>query len=250
MPAAAGRLAVAGGGGAVGLRQVVIGASRGRRGAAPRRSERLGAHPGSQPDGGRSATLAPRRGATVVVDQCEELFTLCVDEAERRSFVDRLVAWARAGTGGPVPARRPRVRPLVVSRARPPCRARSPPPRRHVRTGPAGRHRGTRAARVTGRGAGPGRRPRGRGLPPAGLVAAHVARPRGDVAAARGTDAHAGRVPRLRWDARGGRPVGRAGLRAGVRRAEDDAAGPDAAARPSRSRWASRYAAGCPVGWW
>ncbi|MFF3947060.1 helix-turn-helix domain-containing protein [Streptomyces sp. NPDC001902] len=56
--------------------------------------------PGEQgPPSARAAALvaAPRGGCVVVVDQFEETFTLCDDEAERRSFIAALTGLAATG---------------------------------------------------------------------------------------------------------------------------------------------------------
>ncbi|TDC78905.1 hypothetical protein E1283_03895 [Streptomyces hainanensis] len=58
--------------------------------AAPDRPRAVVRTPGARP---LDATLEP--GAALVVDQLEELFTLCEDEAERVAFLDRLQEHAR-----------------------------------------------------------------------------------------------------------------------------------------------------------
>ena len=55
----------------------------------------------ADPDALRQATCQAANGAVVIaVDQFEELFTLCVDDAERRCFVDALIgAWRDLAPG-------------------------------------------------------------------------------------------------------------------------------------------------------
>ncbi|HEV2126957.1 MAG TPA: CHAT domain-containing protein, partial [Chloroflexota bacterium] len=52
--------------------------------------------PGSDPDGRLQASLASvtEQQTVIVVDQFEELFTLCTDEEKRRTFIERLLAIA------------------------------------------------------------------------------------------------------------------------------------------------------------
>ncbi len=72
--------------------------------------------PGSDPLAALEAKLAEvgDRPAVVVVDQFEEVFTLCPDAAQRQAFLDRLLALARDAAGGPDDAGRllGRVRPV------------------------------------------------------------------------------------------------------------------------------------------
>ena len=99
---AARRRAAAGHRRAVGQRQVVGAARRAARrarrrraarqraldarAAAPRRASAARARAGDSP------ARAARAGSSIAVDQFEELFTACRDEAERAAFVDALVA--------------------------------------------------------------------------------------------------------------------------------------------------------------
>ncbi|MDV9176224.1 hypothetical protein R6V09_39635 [Streptomyces sp. W16] len=58
--------------------------------------------PGEHPDRGHARALAPAESAGdgdtwVIVDQFEEVFTLCQDSAERARFLDRLLAASRPG---------------------------------------------------------------------------------------------------------------------------------------------------------
>ncbi len=54
--------------------------------------------PGTRPLDALPARGRPRRRSVLVVDQCEEVFTLCDDPAARTEFLDRVVA--RAGSPG------------------------------------------------------------------------------------------------------------------------------------------------------
>ena len=108
---AARRRAAAGGRGPVGQRQVLRPARRaagraGRRRPAGQRGLGTGAAaPRRAPAAERSSARPPRRRRTgrllVAVDQFEEVFTLCRDEAERAAFVDALVGSA-GGSGSVV----------------------------------------------------------------------------------------------------------------------------------------------------
>ena len=99
VPAPAGVERRARGGRAVGQRQVVAGAGRGRRRAASDEGSRVRrGHPRSPPDGRRSTRChvgAVRPGP--VVDQCEEAVTLCDDPDERAAFFAALAAHAERG---------------------------------------------------------------------------------------------------------------------------------------------------------
>ena len=183
----------AGRGRAVGERQVVAGAGRGRRGPASATAagwswSRPGAHPDRR---AAPAVPAPGPAPVLVVDQCEEVVTLCHDAGERARFFAALAAHAERG-------------PLVVAlRAdrlgdavgppgvRPAGRARPVPARRDGRGRPAGRHRGTgppgRPAPRAGSGRPAGARGRGR----AGRAAAAVPR----AARRPGSGARAARSP-------------------------------------------------------
>ncbi|MFJ8107455.1 hypothetical protein [Streptomyces sp. NPDC096132] len=65
------------------------------------------AHPSTALDRARVAAVgnaAPRRPLLLIVDQLEELFTLCTDERERRTFLDTVLGMTVAGPGGEPPA--------------------------------------------------------------------------------------------------------------------------------------------------
>ncbi len=66
-----------------------------RAGVAPRLAAARVITPGSQPVTAMDAAGAADAGepATLVVDQFEELFTLCDDDVARTTFLDRLLAW-------------------------------------------------------------------------------------------------------------------------------------------------------------
>ena len=82
--------------------------------ASHRRAGAVVITPGNDPVG---AIDGPPPDRLLVIDQFEELFTLCPDEGVRREFVDKLLA--RPGTGGHRPPRR------LLRRVRQPPSARS-----------------------------------------------------------------------------------------------------------------------------
>ena len=51
--------------------------------------------PGAHPQQSLIGVPGPRSGVVLVVDQCEEVFSLCEDDGERREFLNALVEWSQ-----------------------------------------------------------------------------------------------------------------------------------------------------------
>ena len=93
-----------------------------------------GAHPVAALADALPSDVVP---TVLVVDQCEEVFSLCADATEREAFLDRLTAHrAEAPLILSLPGRSAG-RNRGVPGLRPPCRTRAPIAHRHVRDRPA-----------------------------------------------------------------------------------------------------------------
>ena len=137
---------------------------------------------------------APSR-TVLVVDQAEEVFTLCEDPEERREFLDsladeaaaRTVSWPCAPTGWPTSPRTPASAGWSSAACTWSAAWTRRPARGRRRPGPPGRA----APRAR-----PGRPPRPRGPRRPRRAAAAVPRAAGDLAAPRGQHPHRRRLPR------------------------------------------------------
>ena len=223
--------------GAVGQRQVVARARRGRGGAAARRPPGRGRHARSPPDGrahrAAGATATPCSSSTSARRRSRS----CADPAEQPRFFAALADARRA-----------------VARSSSPCAPTVSATCRRLRRSPGCVERGLYLLGRDGRGrpaggdrgAGPPGRPaartgtrrpaRARGRGRTRRAAAAVARAAPDLGAPRGPHADRRRLPRDGRHPRRRRPVGRGGLRAARRRAAAAAARPAAAPRRPRRR--------------
>ena len=222
---------------AVGFGEVVAGAGRDRSNPATRRRERVvvitpGAHPMDALTW--SSTLGP--APVLVVDQCEEVMTLCHDSDERARFFAALVAHAehallvvamRADRMGDVSSHPEFAR--LVERSLHLLGAMDDSELRAAIEGPA--HQAGLLLEAWSR-----RPPRARRRARAGSAAPVVARPPQRVGAARGPDAHRRRLPRERRHTRGGRGVGGGDLRADAGRTAAHPARPPVAVGRARRR--------------
>ena len=118
----------------LGVGQVVADAGGPGRSAPPARHGAGDDHPGPVPVQALSALSRVPPGDALFVDQAEELFTLCEDPDEARTFLDALVAEARRAARRGGAACRPPRRPDGPRRLQPARRAR-PLPRRRARGG-------------------------------------------------------------------------------------------------------------------
>ena len=154
--------------------------------------------PGARPMEAMGVLRGPDSRTVLLVDQAEEVFRLCQDKEERRTFLDSLVDEAERRTVV-VALRADSLSEVALHRHVQTPGATRPVPRRRPRRGGAPRdHRdpGT-PSRPAGR-AGP-RRPAGcRSCAGSGGAAAAVARTAPDVAAPGGPHAHCRRLPGLR----------------------------------------------------
>ena len=177
-------------------------------GVAGARLLQPGPHPPAEIDGD-AATL-------VVVDQFEELYTLCHDPGARRALHRR--AARTPGTGGDRRARRLLRRAERASRARGRGGLQPDPARRDERGRAAPRGDRAGAARRAAARAGARRRRARRGRRRARRPAAALARAARDLGAARRPHAHHRRLPRQRRRDLGRRAVGGRARRVGPRR--------------------------------
>ena len=224
-------------GGSVRIGQVLHHARRRAGSPAPPRPPGRPVTPGARPM--QSLTALPEDappGTVLAVDQAEEVFALCDDLEERRTFLERLAEEARR-------------RPVLVT-VRGDRLAQVTEHAGFSRLVESGLHLVgaldedglrqaiERPAEQAGPGhrAGPGRPPRPRGARRPRRPAPALPRPARDLAATRGQHPDRRRLPRLRRHPWRRRPVRRAALRTDRARAAPSAARPDAAAGLPRRR--------------